>query len=57
MGRGIGRAGPAVAGFFTNLTPLLQRCYPWPFWGEALTWVPRDGVRPDCLGIVQSSRR
>ena len=56
-GAGIGRAGPAVAGFFTNLTPLFAALLSLAFLGEAPHGYHAMAFVLIVSGIVQSSRR
>lgn len=56
-GAGIGRAGPAVAGFFTNLTPLFAALLSLAFVGEAPRAYHAVAFVLIVAGIVQSSRR
>jgi drug/metabolite transporter (DMT)-like permease len=56
-GVGVQRAGPAVAGFFSNLTPLFAALLSAAFLGEAPHLLPRRGVCLIVGGIVVSSRR
>jgi len=56
-GAGIGRAGPAVAGFFTNLTPLFAALLSLVFLGEAPRAYHAMAFVLIVSGILQSSRR
>ena len=56
-GAGIGRAGPAVAGFFTNLTPLFAALLSLAFVGEAPRAYHAVAFVLIVAGIVPSSRR
>ncbi len=56
-GAGVGRAGPAVAGFFTNLTPLFTALLSTAFLGEAPRLYHVAAFALIVGGIVVSSRR
>ena len=56
-GAGVARAGPAVAGFFVNLTPLFTALLSLAFLGEAPQWFHGLAFVLLVAGIVLSSRR
>jgi drug/metabolite transporter (DMT)-like permease len=56
-GAGIGRAGPAVAGFFSNLTPLFAALLSQVFWGESPRLYHGLAFLLIVGGIVVSSKR
>ena len=56
-GAGVARAGPAVAGFFVNLTPLFTALLSLAFLGEAPQWFHGVAFVLLVAGIVLSSRR
>ena len=56
-GAGVGRAGPAVAGFFSNLTPLFTALLSTAFLGEAPRLFHVLAFALIVSGIVVSSRR
>ncbi len=56
-GAGIARAGPAIAGFFGNLTPLFATVLSAAFLGEAPHWYHAVAFALIVGGIVVSSRR
>ncbi|HRG06373.1 MAG TPA: EamA family transporter, partial [Acidovorax defluvii] len=56
-GIGVQRAGPAVAGFFSNLTPLFAALLSAAFLGEAPSGYHAVAFALIVGGIVVSSRR
>jgi len=56
-GAGVGRAGPAIAGFFTNLTPLFTALLSSAFLGDAPQLYHVVAFILIVGGIVVSSRR
>ena len=56
-GMGVQRAGPAVAGFFSNLTPVFAALMSALFLGETPRWYHAIAFALIVAGIVVSSRR